>query len=174
MTTSTVSLLMPAALAAALLVNHVSNQAASQKISWALKFSDYAETNVFHGTPARPVLTTSRQRTFRTKIREAAAKGPNFAGHFTVAEWGCGSGCASFEIVDAITGKAFDPPFKTLAMPFVAGGRDYQGLVYRLDSRLLILDGCPEEDEQKCGTYYYAWEKGELKLLPFDPQPIPK
>ena len=174
MTTSFVSLLMPAALSAVLVVNHQSDQAASQKILWALKFSDYAETRVFRGTPAHPVLTTSRQRTFRSKIRQAAAKGPNFAGHFTIAEWGCGSGCISVAIVDSITGRTFDPPFKSVSLPFVEGGRDYQGLVYERQSRLLILDGCPEEQEEKCGTYYYELEKGKLKLLPFDPQPVPK
>ena len=47
-----------------------------------------------------PKLTTPEQRRFRTAIRQAAAKGPNFAGHFTIAAWGCGTGCIQFVVVD--------------------------------------------------------------------------
>ena len=54
-----------------------------------------------------PVIKTAEARRFRTMIREAAAKGPNFAGHFTVAEWGCGAGCVSVAIIDAATGSIY-------------------------------------------------------------------
>ena len=162
--------------AASFFLPHGGSQQAARtdKPTWALKFADYAEERGFIGKPAAPLLASKRQRTFRSVIRQAVAKGPNFSGHFTVATWGCGAGCASFVIVDAISGKTFDPPFKTVAMPFVEGGRPYQGLLYHLNSRLLIVDGCPDEDDEKCGTYYYEWKDGQLKLLPFDPQPIPK
>src|SRR5215469_12641927 len=167
--------LMLTSAASFFLPNAGSQQAArTEKPTWALKFADYAEERGFIGKPAAPQPASKRQKMFRSAIRQAAAKGPNFAGHFTVAEWGCGAGCASFVIVDAINGKTFDPPFKTVAMPLVEGGRLYQGVVYHLNSRLLIVDGCPDEDDAKCGTYYYEWKDGQLQLLPFDPQPIPK
>jgi hypothetical protein len=138
---------------------------------WAFKFPDYAVTEVFKGRPAQPILTGKTHKMFRTAIRDAARKGPNFAGHFTVAEWGCGSGCVSVAVVDAASGRVFDAPFKILSMPLSEGakGHEYQGSVYQLKSKLLIADGCPEE--KKCGTYYYEWTANRFKLLRYDPQP---
>jgi hypothetical protein len=136
---------------------------------WALKFADFAATGSFHGKPAAPILTTRAQRMFRSAIRESAAKGPNFAGHYTIAEWGCGSGCVSSVVVDAITGKVYSAPFRILSMPLPEreGGHEYQGAIYQIDSRLLIADGCPEE--ANCGTYYYEWTDNKFKRLRFDP-----
>ena len=136
---------------------------------WALKFTDFPATGSFHGKPAPPILTTKSQKMFRSAIREAAAKGLNFAGHYTIAEWGCGSGCMSIVIIDAVTGKVFAAPFRILSMPLpeTEGGHEYQGAVYQLNSRLLIADGCPEETN--CGTYYYEWSDNKFKRLRFDP-----
>jgi len=39
------------------------------------------------------------------------SNGPNFAGHYFVIRWGCGSECLMMAIVDARTGKVYDPPF---------------------------------------------------------------
>lgn len=141
---------------------------------WALKFTDFAATGSFHGKPAQPILATKTQRMFRSAIREAAAKGPNFAGHYAIAEWGCGSGCMSVAVVDALTGKVFAAPFRILSMPLAEneGGHEYQGAVYQLDSRLFIADGCPEE--ASCGTYYYEWSGNKFKRLRFDPAPAKK
>lgn len=137
--------------------------------AWALKFADFAAAESFHGKPAKPILATTGRRMFRTMVREAAAKGPNFAGHYTIAEWGCGSGCMSIAVVDAVSGKVFPAPFKILSMPMAEGegGHEYQGAVYQLKSRLLIADGCPEE--AKCGAYYYEWRDNKFKQLRFDP-----
>jgi len=48
-------------------------------------FSDYPATETFSGKPAAPLFQTAGQRKFRTMIREGAAKGPNFAGRYTIA-----------------------------------------------------------------------------------------
>ncbi len=136
--------------------------------AWALKFDDYAVTEVFHGRPARPFLSTRAQRRFRNVVRKSAAQGPNFAGHFTIAAWGCGSGCVSAAVIDAITGGVYNMPFKTLSLPVPADGkdRDYRGPVYQFNSRLFIADGCPEE--KNCATYYYEWQDHRFKLLRVD------
>jgi hypothetical protein len=105
---------------------------------------------------------------------EGAAKGPNFAGQYTIIEWGCGSGCIAFAIVDAVSGRIYYPiPFSALALPYqgTATGRAYKGLEYRLNSALLIADGCPEENEnasetlKNCGTRYYKWEQQRFVLV---------
>lgn len=42
---------------------------------------------------------------FKSAIEAAVSSGPNFAGHFVIAEWGCGSNCQDHAIVDVITGN---------------------------------------------------------------------
>lgn len=48
---------------------------------------------------------------FKTAINEAIAQGPNFAGKFVVAQWGCGTGCQGHAVVNVESGKiiAFGP-----------------------------------------------------------------
>lgn len=58
-------------------------------------FEQFAVTESFTGPPAKPILNTPGDRFFRTMIRKGAAKGPNFAGHHTIAVWGCGTSCIS-------------------------------------------------------------------------------
>lgn len=124
----------------------------------------------FQGKPVPPVIKAAGQRQFRTQIREAAAAGPNFAGHYTVAEWGCGGGCVSIAIVDAATGAVSPGPFRTLAWEmrkyegkYASNGDKFQQLEYRLDSRLLVARGCPEEAH--CASYFWEWTGSQFKLL---------
>ena len=137
---------------------------------WALKFQDFAVTDVFKGKPAQPILTKNN-RWYRTRIRDGAAKGPNFAGHYTIAIWGCGSGCASLVVVDAASRKVYASPFGYIGMPMPTGenGHEYHGPVFQLKSRLLIADGCLEDE--KCGTFYYEWTANKFKFVRSDPQP---
>ena len=83
--------------------------------------------------PARlapPILDTRNKRLYRTMIREGAARGPNFAGHFTVVAWGCGSPCIEVAIVDARTGQVYMDTVGRYAYP----------PLFRRDSRLLVSD----------------------------------
>src|SRR5580658_9761039 len=73
------------------------------------RFEDYPVSKSFSGTPAAPILATSEQHMYRSRIRNGVstlsdvwigsyknpvkAKGPNFAGHYFVIRWGCGSQC---------------------------------------------------------------------------------
>ena len=75
----------------------------------------------------------AQTRQFRTVIREGAEGVPNFAGHLRVVEWGCGSGCQKFAIVDKRTG---DIHMFERAATF--------GASFRSDSRLFIINP-PEE-----------------------------
>lgn len=51
---------------------------------------------------------------FKTVINEAVTKGPNFAGKFAVAQWGCGTSCQGHAVVNVESGKivAFGPETK--------------------------------------------------------------
>jgi hypothetical protein len=138
--------------------------------AWAIRFEECLVADVFKGKPAAPVFSSSKLKNYRAVISEQARKGPNFAGHYTVAEWGCGSGCVSMAIVSAADGRVWGGPVATLSLPLPADahGRNYHGLVYQKQSRLLIVDGCPDEESRRCGTYYYEFKDGLSTLLRMD------
>jgi hypothetical protein len=82
-----------------------------------LKGKDIPKFEAF-STPVVPNLKAAqvdlkshpRATRYRTKLREGAAEGPNFAGHFTVVGLGCGTSCIQWAVVDARTGAIYFPP----------------------------------------------------------------
>jgi hypothetical protein len=49
---------------------------------------------------------------YRTRIRSAVERGPNFAGHMSLLQIGCGTGCTFVLAIDLNTGKVYgDFPF---------------------------------------------------------------
>jgi hypothetical protein len=162
----------------------------ADKVTGAPRFEDFAvrTETVIH--PARPVLDSPDAREFRTMLRNAAAVGPNFAGHYTVALWGCGSSCTAFALIDAKTGHVFiNKNLLDVSTIYTDNGYPskepsggtyiYNALVFRLDSRLLIETGAQNEDEKRDGVAFYEWTGSALKLLRFVPaakactRPIP-
>jgi hypothetical protein len=127
-------------------------------------FDQFKVAEKFTGKPAAPMLRSRMQKQFRSVIRDAVEAGPNFAGHYTLAEWGCGAGCVSMAIVDSRNGQAFDGPFNVLGFDLsnVYEGGEEQ-LEFRIDSRLIVARGCPGEKD--CGTYYYEWAGDQFKLI---------
>ena len=125
-------------------------------------FRQYPALADFKGTPAEPQLNTDLEHHYRTQIRTQARRGPNFAGHFTVASWGCGSPCGKFVIIDARSGTIYDPHVTLGCFDTKGGGAD---LHFRLRSRLLMLTGSLEQ--LGCGTEFYEWDGKQLKLLLF-------
>ena len=130
-------------------------------------FADYPARTTLTGPPAAPLLGTAPYgRVFRTKLREGAREGPNFAGDFTVVLWGCGSGCQIVSIVDARTGRLSRQTLHTM-----------NGVTFQRDSRLLIADPIdpanpPPEQCASCGTpAAYVWEQDRLRPLGPGPHP---
>jgi hypothetical protein len=127
-------------------------------------FRDYRVTDIYGGKHARVDLSSHPEaKTWRTQLIAAANNGSNFAGHYTIATWGCGTSCVAFGIIDAITGKVYFP--KNLSRVGWAGwqGKEH-GLKFRLDSNLLIVYGSPNEEEKK-GIFYYIWKNNDLELI---------
>lgn len=140
-------------------------------------FEQFAVKTIYRGAPARPdVHTASRSRLFRTMIRLGAKRGPNFAGHYTLVMWGCGSGCLAVCVVDAVTGKVFHPEnLSTIDNENVdwegLEGPDGRLIRFRLDSRLIVVPGGINEDPQLRGISYFVWERQSLRRIRFVAKP---
>jgi hypothetical protein len=104
-------------------------------------------------------------RQFRTAIRNALRNGANFAGHYAIATWGCGTACQDWAIVDVKTGRVHSEP--TLRPIDVIHG---VGLVFQRDSNLLAILGAPHEDPSREGASFYVWQHATLKLKSFVPK----
>jgi hypothetical protein len=131
----------------------------------------------FEEFPARPVaiakpapvrLASREAKRFRTVLREGAQKGPNFAGHYTIVSWGCGTACTRIAIVDAQDGDVTFPPQLQPLSYFMVTDQS-PSLQYRLDSNLLVATGAPM-DRDKAGVFYYRWTGRSLKQLKYVPK----
>jgi hypothetical protein len=136
------------------------------------RFADYPASVETIRHPAAPVLASREARMFRTELREGARKGPNFAGHFTVVGWGCGSACIQWAVVDARTGKVrLEPSIEVVSVDNVADANaDVFALRFRRDSRLMIILGAPKEDQAREGAAFYEWTGERFRLLKFAPR----
>jgi hypothetical protein len=123
---------------------------------------DYPVNSVFTGTPAVPRLDTAWKRQFRTVIRNGARKGANFAGHYAIVEWGCGTACVQMAVVDVRSGNVYGGPFAE-ALYLGMGDDDSLGTFYHRDSSLLVLRGCL--DWKDSGAFYYVCTGARFKLL---------
>ncbi len=136
------------------------------------KFEKFAVTDDFKGTPAKPKIKSKGHRLFRTQLLKAASTGPNFAGHYTVASWGCGSdGCTSFSIIDAKTGEILEGVGTTVSR---SCKQDWQEktIIYKPDSSLFIING--NLNDEDLGVFYYELKDKKLKLLKSTPHPKEK
>jgi hypothetical protein len=124
--------------------------------------------------PAKPKLHSHMARRYRTMLRRGVAEGPNFAGHYAVVVWGCGTDCRVFAVVNLKSGKVIFPDdfdavvfwHRVKADDFEqAGASPSRMLRYKIDSRLLIVVGAINEGEGKEGAFYYLLQGGKLKRI---------
>lgn len=88
-------------------------------------------------------------RNFRTRIREGLQAGPNFSGHYSLIEIGCGTSCRFAVLADARNGKVFSFPY--------GGEEQYEmELLFNRDSRLVKV------------TWMKNWETCIQQDLEFD------
>ena len=104
---------------------------------------------------------------WRTRLRRAATQAPDFAGHYVLATWGCGMECVIGAAIDVRTGAVIWLP-GTLCCWYsdnAATPDTVEPLRYRLDSRLLVLNGRRDEREGDDGDHYYRIEAGRFVHL---------
>ena len=140
----------------------------------APSFRDYPE-QAFKGRAAAPKLTTREARAYRTRLREGARRAVNFAGHYKLHTWSCGTGCLQTAFIDAKTGEVF---FPAELNGFIVCFYDpkpvddlEEALKFERGSRLIVMSGYPyserDKDAPRKGLYYYEWTGSELKLIKY-------
>ncbi len=126
------------------------------------QFSDFPVQRVYHGKPAPIDFNSNPQaRAYRTRLKQANSGGPDFAGHYTVAQWGCGSNCQAFTFIDVRDGAVID------------GVTADRGADYRLHSELFIENPADSADENayeddpvdSIPVDYYVMRDGKLSLV---------
>jgi hypothetical protein len=124
----------------------------------SMSFRDYSVSLKFRGRPAAPLHNTLNSRFYRTKIREAVENRPNFADHYTLAQWGCGSACVRFSIIDSKDGRVYDFP-STVSW----NDEEPSGVIFRRDSRAVHMVGQLDEDG-KSRDRWYVWDGHALLM----------
>jgi hypothetical protein len=138
--------------------------AQAQKSRPVPRFEDYPVREIYKG-PVAPVRLDSRKaRMFRTRLREDSRVGPNFAGHYTVVVWGCGTGCAQMGLVDARNGRVYFPPVEYMDIPDMEDA-EARSRVFRLDSRLLVVTRNNYDAQGTYTAYYFLFDGGRFRLL---------
>mgnify|MGYP003334268877 CR=1 FL=1 len=145
----------------------------------APQFDAYPAT-IHKGPNALPNLRSdARTRMYRTRIKAWSEVKPNFAGHYILATWGCGTECVQMAIIDAKTGKVFHPAGVTSNAANNVHDALFDGkpkwpnegsIKFQANSKLLVLIGMPEEDSKRRGISYYVWRHNRLSLVRFIPK----
>jgi hypothetical protein len=107
------------------------------------QFEDYPVTEEFRGQAASVDLSSHpNAQTFRTRLREGAKQGVNFAGYYALVWWGCGNECQQTLVIDLRTGTVYGLTESSAKRPLQSS----RGLEFRPTSALIIADPpCPKD-----------------------------
>lgn len=125
------------------------------------RLTDYPVAKIHAGPAAALDMSTPAARMFKTRMSAALKDGKvEFAGEYTVAGWGCGTGCFSQTFISLRTGKP---------LPQSLGGELGPNIV-KMDphSALVVAEGTEyDSNYEKTGhfAYFYVLEGHALKLL---------
>lgn len=116
--------------------NSGNNSSGNQPTQWTANrppaFQDFPISEIFNGPNTAPDFSTNSNATnYRTLITNESKQPANFAGHYRLVLYGCGSNCTGFFVVNLKTGKII-----SLGSNYVAD-RD---ILTRVSSSLLIYN----------------------------------
>lgn len=139
------------------------------------KFSQYEATVEKARITKIDFKKNADARTYRTRLTEALRGGVNFAGHYIIAGWGCGTGCTNAAVIDARSGKIHWPEeLYNVDASYGEGYSDVQ-LDFRRNSRMLIIHGRPGTANESgpsgpMGDHYFEWRGDRFKRLAVVPK----
>lgn len=139
------------------------------------RFENLPAPTDWKGPVVVPNLTTRSERMFQSRLLQASREPANFAGHYRITYWGCGSECAAGAAIDLKTGDVLPLPLAK------ANGRGWErwitcpasfegtGDEFHLDSRLMIVRCGLNFDEQLQrnvpDVYYFVLEDQRFREL---------
>lgn len=125
------------------------------------QFRDYPAVRTHYG-PSAPIKLAKEDMMFRTRLRAAAKKHPNFAGNFVLETWGCGTTCLMGAAINLATGRVVQIPFSICCAK--TGDPRFNPIEFRPNSRLIIFAGLRNEEESM-GAHYYEFDGHEFRFL---------
>lgn len=135
------------------------------------RFKDY-RVPTWHGKNVKLWLRSYNERRFLTQLTTAAKEPPDFAGHYKIAGWGCGSVCASGALIDLKTGAIRPLPFAGHGRGdeywiFTGGPIDGKYIESQRDSRLLIIRQVESGITTTWVTVsnYFVWDGKRFKKI---------
>lgn len=112
------------------------------KYNFISKFEDY-QVEVYKGELAPPDFSSNPDaKRFITRITKACKEGVNFAGHYTLVTWGCGSPCQSGVVVDRKTGKIYGGYGTSLGAEFKIDSKMIIRNIDALDKKINLIKHC--------------------------------
>jgi hypothetical protein len=146
------------------------------------KFSKFLVDSIYQGKLATPNVSIIKNNKYWESIKKCnyldinqwkeylisrcKENGINFAGHYTIVEWGCGCQCQIMAIIDRISGKIY---FPDIPDDHIDG---YYGAQYHKDSRMIIANSAILEDYKgyylkyfDCYPKIYEWRDTIAKRL---------
>lgn len=106
-------------------------------------FEDY-QVPVYNGELASPDFSSNAStKRFITRIKEECKKGINFAGHYTLVTWGCGSPCQSGVVVNRKTGEIFSGYGTALGSEFKKDSKMLIKNALAIDTTSNLIEACP-------------------------------
>ncbi|MEN3328644.1 MAG: hypothetical protein V7638_3451 [Acidobacteriota bacterium] len=128
------------------------------------QFRDYPPDSEYVGKNA-PVVITREDRSYRTRLTEAAQETPNFAPHYILTAWGCGAGCLMGAVIDANTGKVYWFPHTICCWNEIQRDNKFSLIEFRINSRLVVFSGVRNEAEGDQGTHFYEFDGNRFKFI---------
>jgi len=121
-------------------------------------FSDYP-VDIYKGELADPDFSTDPDaKRFITRIKNECANGINYAGHYTLVIWGCGSPCQSGVIVDRKTGKIYGGYGTALGSEFKKDSKMIIRNVGAIDTSTNLIEVCAY-----CDVNHEIWTGKDFK-----------
>ncbi|MBR1228505.1 MULTISPECIES: hypothetical protein [unclassified Bradyrhizobium] len=141
----------------------VSKDAHAQSDAPVPQPKDYPAGEVFRGRAAKVDLRPPENREYRTRLREAASQPANFAGHYVLTTWGCGTGCVLGAAVDLKSGKVIFLPGSVCCWA-IDVPQNFEPVDFQLQSRLVALNGMINEQGPD-GPHYFELANGAFKRV---------
>jgi len=120
-----------------------------------LEFSAFPAQGLFRGKAQMPDFNGQARdfAPFRTRVTDAIKSGVAFAGEYSVAQFGCGTGCSTVILANNRTGQVYD---------FPRGGEFNQALTleFKPNSKLMLARWYTDSLWETCVLEAFLFEDG--------------